>query len=133
MAVGRLLSSPEADLLARYAERLRLHIVEIPDGVGASAEIKRREGEALLAAVPRRDAFVVALDRGGTAPASETFAALLEDWLTAGKKPVFVIGGAEGLSAAVLARAGYILSLGQFTWPHMLARAMLAEQLTGRA
>ncbi|HTZ70280.1 MAG TPA: 23S rRNA (pseudouridine(1915)-N(3))-methyltransferase RlmH [Acetobacteraceae bacterium] len=128
LAVGRLRSGPEADLLARYAERLRLHIAEIPDGVGAPAEIKRREGEALLAAVPR-DGFVVALDQGGAAPGSEAFAALLEDWLAAGKKPVFVIGGAEGLSAAVVARAGYILSLGQFTWPHMLARVMLAEQL----
>jgi len=41
----------------------------------------------------------------------------------------FLIGGAEGLDASVLARADAVLSLGPLTWPHMLARAMLAEQL----
>jgi 23S rRNA (pseudouridine1915-N3)-methyltransferase len=130
IAVGRTRAGPEAELFARYAARLRprLLLSEVPEASGAPAEIKRREGEALLAALPR-DAFAVVLDVGATAVSSEALAALLEGWLAAGKKPVFLIGGAEGLSAAVLARADHVLSLGPLTWPHMLVRAMLAEQL----
>ncbi len=130
IAVGRLRAGPEADLFARYAGRLRppLTVTEVPDATGAPAEIKRREGEALLTALPR-DAFAIALDLGATAPSSEALASLVETWLAAGKKPAFLIGGAEGLSAAVLARADYVLSLGPLTWPHMLVRVMLAEQL----
>jgi 23S rRNA (pseudouridine1915-N3)-methyltransferase len=130
IAVGRLRPGPEADLFARYNARLRprLEVFEVPEARGAPAEIRRREGEGLLAALPR-DAFAVALDLGGVAPTSEGLAAQLEAWLAGGRKPAFVIGGAEGLSAAVLARADYVLSLGTLTWPHMLARVMLAEQL----
>jgi 23S rRNA (pseudouridine1915-N3)-methyltransferase len=130
IAVGRLRAGPEADLFARYAGRLRpaLNVIEVPDAAGAPTEIKRREGEALLAALPR-DAFAVALDLGAPAPSSGAFATLLETWLADGKRPAFLIGGAEGLSAAVLARADHVLSLGPLTWPHMLVRVMLAEQL----
>lgn len=130
IAVGRLRPGPEADLFARYNTRLRprLEVLEVPEGVGAPAEIKRREGEALLAVLPS-DAFAVALDLGGVAPTSEALAALLESWLAGGRKLTFVIGGAEGLSAAVVARANHVLSFGPLTWPHLLVRAMLAEQL----
>jgi len=130
LAIGRLRAGPEGDLFARYATRLQppLTVTEVAEGFGAPGEIKRREGEALLAALPR-DAFAVALDLGAPAPTSEAFAALLEGWLSAGKKPVFLIGGAEGLSGAVMARADFVLSFGPLTWPHMLVRVMLAEQI----
>jgi 23S rRNA (pseudouridine1915-N3)-methyltransferase len=88
--------------------------------------VRRREGAALLAAVPA-GAACVALDLGGEALSSEAFSASLERW--AGKPVAFVIGGAEGLDPAVLSRADFRLSLGAMTWPHFLARAMLAEQL----
>ncbi len=130
IAVGRLRPGPEAELFDRYTSRLRpkLAVTEIPEASGAPAEITRREGEAMLGALSR-DAFAIALDLGAVSPGSEEFAALLERWLAAGRNPVFLIGGAEGLSAAVLARADHVLSLGPLTWPHMLVRVMLAEQL----
>ena len=130
IAVGRLKDAPEAALFARYAERMRpkLTLTEIPEARGAPAEIKRREGAALLAALPGA-AFTVALDLGGHAPDSTGFAALLDRWLALGRPVCFLVGGAEGLDAAVLARADVTLSLGALTWPHFLARAMLAEQL----
>jgi len=130
IAVGRLRDGPEAALLARYNARLRpkFAITEIPEARGAPAEVKRREGAALLAALPAT-AFVVTLDAGGEAPDSEELAHLLERWLAAGRPVCFVIGGAEGLDAPVIARADYVLSLGRLTWPHFLARAMLAEQV----
>ena len=130
IAVGRLRGGPEAELVARYAARLRpaLAITEVPEAQGAAAEVKRREGAALLAALPER-AFAVALDLGGELPDTDAFAALLERWLGQSRPLCFLIGGAEGLDGAVLRRAGHVLSLGRLTWPHMLVRAMLAEQL----
>jgi 23S rRNA (pseudouridine1915-N3)-methyltransferase len=130
IAVGRLRDGPEAALFARYNARLRpkLAVTEITEARGTSAEVKRREGAALLAALPA-PAFVVALDAGGEAPDSEGLARLLERWLAGGRPVCFVIGGAEGLDAPVIARAGQVLSLGRLTWPHFLARAMLAEQV----
>ena len=130
IAVGRLRDGPEAELFARYNARLRpkFAVTEVPEARGAPAEVKRREGEALLAALPAA-AFVVALDHGGEAPDSEELARLLERWLAGGRPVCFVIGGAEGLDAPAIARADYVLSLGRLTWPHLLARAMLAEQI----
>ena len=130
IAVGKQKAGPESELFTRYNARLRpaLTLVELPDGRGAPSEIKRREGEALLAALPA-GALAVALDLGAPCPGSEGLARLLERWLGSGRVPCFLIGGAEGLDAAVLARADYALSLGPMTWPHMLVRPMLAEQL----
>ena len=130
IAVGRLRAGPEAELFARYNARLRpgLTVTEVPDGHGAPAELKRREAESLLAAIPP-GAFAIALDGGGAAPDSPGLSALLERWLGSSRPLCFVIGGAEGLDATVLARADAALSLGPLTWPHMLVRPMLAEQL----
>jgi 23S rRNA (pseudouridine1915-N3)-methyltransferase len=130
IAVGRLRDGPELALFDRYNARLRpkLAVTEVPEARGATVEVKRRESAALLAALPA-PAFVVALDPGGEAPNSEELARLLERWLSGGRPVCFVIGGAEGLDATVIARADHVLSLGRLTWPHFLARAMLAEQV----
>jgi 23S rRNA (pseudouridine1915-N3)-methyltransferase len=130
VAVGKIGRGPEAELFARYAERIRprLVVTEVAEGRGSALEIKRREADALLAAVPA-NAFVVALDLAGAAPSSEEFSKTLDRWLEAGKPVCFVIGGAEGFDAKVLERAGAKLSLGPQTWPHMLVRVMLAEQI----
>ena len=130
IAIGRARDTPEAALFARYATRLRppLDLSELPEGRGAPAELKRREGEAILAALPS-DAFAVALDRTGAEADSAALSKLLERWLGMGRPICFLIGGAEGLDLPVLRRADHVLSFGTMTWPHMLARVMLAEQL----
>ena len=130
IAVGRMGRGPEAELVNRYVARLRpaLALVELADGRGAPVEIKRREGEAILAALPA-NAFVVMLDPAPSAPSSEALAVLVQSWLELGRPVAFVIGGAEGLDQAVRARAQHALSLGALTWPHLLARVMLVEQL----
>jgi 23S rRNA (pseudouridine1915-N3)-methyltransferase len=127
IAVGRLRGGPEKALFDRYDTRLRprLTVAEVAEARGTAVEVKRREGVALLAAVPK-DGFVVALDLGGQMLGSEAFSARLRQWA---RTACFVIGGAEGLDAAVLERAGFVLSLGAMTWPHFLVRAMLAEQI----
>jgi len=128
LAVGKLKPGPERALYEHYAARLRPppEVVEIAEARGSPAEIRRREGTALLAALPA-NATAVALDLGGAAPDSEGFAALLEKW--AARPVAFLIGGAEGLDPAVQARAEHRLSLGPLTWPHFLVRGLLAEQL----
>ena len=75
LAVGRLRAGPERELFDRYAARLRprLDVTEVPEGTGAPAEAKRREGAALLAAL-RADALAVALDLGGPALGSDGLA-----------------------------------------------------------
>jgi 23S rRNA (pseudouridine1915-N3)-methyltransferase len=130
IAVGRLREGPEAALFERYDARLRprLTVVELPEERGSVAVIKRREGAAMLAGLPK-NAFAVALDLGGEALTSETFAARLGQWSALSRPICFLIGGAEGLDASVIARADQVLSLGSMTWPHFLVRAMLAEQL----
>lgn len=130
IAVGRFKSGPEAALFDHHAGRLRprLGLREVAEGRGAPAEIRRREAAALLAALPE-GAIAIVLDLGGAAPGSEGLAALLARWEQAARPIRFVIGGAEGLDASVLARADHTLSLGPFTWPHLLVRGMLAEQL----
>jgi len=130
MAIGRQSRGPEAELFARYAARLRppLALTELPDGRGAPVEIKRREGQALLASLPPQ-AFVVALDMDGVTPDSPGLAKLLSGWQQQARPICFLIGGAEGLDGSVISRADATLSLGRLTWPHMLVRVMLAEQL----
>jgi 23S rRNA (pseudouridine1915-N3)-methyltransferase len=130
LAVGKAKQGPEQEMFTRYAKRLRpaLELAEFAEGRGAPAEIKRREGQAILAAVPA-GAFLVALDEAGVRPTSLELAAMLEEWLGNGKPLCFVIGGAEGLDQALIQRANRTLSLGSLTWPHMLVRVMLAEQL----
>ncbi len=118
IAAGRMRDGPEAALFARYADRIRPRV--------ALTEVE--DGADLLGAMPDR-AFVVALDHGGQAPDSAGFARLVERWLGLGRSVCFVIGGADGLDERVLARADFVLSLGSLTWPHLLARVMLAEQI----
>ena len=130
IAVGRLRVGPDAELFARYNARLHppMTVTEIPEGSGAPAEVKRREGAAMLAALPD-NGFAVALDLGGEMPDSVRFSTMLERWLGTSRKICFLIGGAEGLDRPVLDRADSALSLGPMTWPHFMVRAMLAEQV----
>lgn len=130
LAVGRFKSGAEGALFQQYNARLRppLDLVELPEAKGSAGEIRAREGAALLAALPA-NALLVVLDLGGSAPSSEALAALTARWEAAARALHFAIGGAEGLDPAVTARAEHILSLGPLTWPHLLVRALLAEQL----
>jgi 23S rRNA (pseudouridine1915-N3)-methyltransferase len=130
IAIGRLRSGPEEELFTRYATRLRprLTLTELPEARGAPLVIKQKESAVLLGALPK-DAFAVALDLGGQTCSSEGLAARLEQWSHLGRPICFMIGGTEGLDSAVIGRADHVLSLGSMTWPHFLARAMLAEQL----
>lgn len=127
IAVGRAKGEHRA-LCEDYARRLMwtFSLKEIDLRGAATVE---REGDALLGAVPP-DARVVVCDERGVNSGSIEFAAKIGQWRDQGVRDVaFLIGGADGHSEAVRARADYLISFGKLTWPHMLARVMLMEQI----
>jgi 23S rRNA (pseudouridine1915-N3)-methyltransferase len=130
IAVGKLRAGPERELFDKYNARLRpkLAVTEIAEARGSPAEVKRRETEALLAALPEK-ALAVMLDLGGSLIDSHGLAGRVRQWLETPRPLVFVVGGAEGLGQAALERADVVLSLGALTWPHLLVRGLLTEQL----
>jgi 23S rRNA (pseudouridine1915-N3)-methyltransferase len=132
LAVGKLKSGPQAELARHYAERIAwplvFHEVEEKRPL-PPIELKGREAALLLAALPA-GATAVALDAQGKALTSEAFAQRLGRWRDGGVADLaFLIGGAEGLADTVRQRAALVLSLGAMTWPHLLARGLLLEQL----
>ena len=119
IARGKIGRSPEAELVERYLKRIAwpTKITEIPD-----------RGGSLPIAPPA--SVTILLDERGDLLSSVEFARRLEGWRDTGKREArFLIGGADGHDAALRGSADLILSFGPATWPHMLARAMLAEQL----
>lgn len=135
-AVGRLRGGPEADLIKDYVTRFDrtgralglgpLSVCEVEDkkGGGMAAEA------ALLERAIPKGAVLVTMDERGKLISSPDFADKLAGWRDMGRGDVaFVIGGADGIDPALRAKADFSISLGKMVWPHMLARAMLSEQL----
>jgi len=138
-AVGLLRGGPEYDLIAHYEKALKatgaragiaaLSFIEIDDRKLAKGPPGVQSAcAALLQKIPN-DSLIVAMDEGGRSFNSKDFAAKLETWSQAHRDIVFLIGGADGLSDQLKSKAELVLSLGPATWPHMLARAMLTEQI----
>ena len=131
-AVGRFRKGPERDLFDTYAKRThwRIDLKEVEAKERMSGlERQKQEGELLQRAIPH-GATVIALDERGIAQSSKELALTLENWQNQGQSTfVFLIGGADGFDKSVRKRADLLLSFGAVTWPHMLVRAMLAEQI----
>ena len=131
-AIGRAARGPERELYDHYAGRIRWPLVlrELEEKRKLPApQLMQREGELLLDAAPA-GATLVMLDRRGKVLDSETFAARLSGWRDGSVSDVaFLIGGADGHTEAMLKKASLVLSFGAMTWPHLLARGMLAEQI----
>ncbi len=120
IARGKIGRSPEGELVDRYAKRMTwpVKFTEWPDtGAGKVAE-------------PLSPCRTVLLDERGKAMMSEDFAHLLGRWRDEGVREArFMLGAADGHSDAERSAADLLLAFGPATWPHMLARAMLMEQL----
>jgi 23S rRNA (pseudouridine1915-N3)-methyltransferase len=119
VARGRIGRSPEAELVQRYVKRLSwpFKLTELPDTGG---KVPPLESHAKL----------VVLDETGAMLPSREIAATLGNWRDEGVREArFMIGAADGFDDADRAEADLLLSFGRATWPHLLARAMLAEQL----
>ena len=119
IARGKIARSPEADLLERYTRRITwpLRHTELPESGGKVPD-------------PQSPYRTVLLDERGEQLTSEKFATILGRWRDDGVREArFVIGAADGHDEAARAGADLLIAFGAMTWPHLLARAMLAEQL----
>lgn len=140
VGVGRLRERFYRDAADEYLKRLKrfgpveeIELPDLPEPANSSPaieeQIRRREGEAILARVKPGD-HVVALCIDGRQMASEQLAARVRALEDRGvQRTLFVIGGSLGLSDAVVRRADERLSFSPMTFPHQLARVMLLEQL----
>ena len=119
------------DYLARLTGALAASLTEIEParrGTGAAAQATRAEGERLLAAL-RTEEHVIALEERGREFSTRELASWLSGRMQQAQDLAFVLGGADGLAAPVLARSNLRLSLSRLTLPHALARVVLCEQL----
>ncbi len=134
LAIGKDRSGLFAPAAAEYAQRLgrylRFELAELPEARkhAGTPRAREEEGATLLARVDPRE-HVVALDERGREYTSAELARRLAAWLGGGRDVALVLGGADGLSPEVLARAGERLALSRMTLPHRLARVVLLEQL----
>lgn len=120
IARGKIGRSPESELVDRYLKRIGwpTKVTELPDRGGTMPP---------ATVTPHR---TVALDERGKALSSSEFAAILSRWRDDGVRETrFLIGAADGHDQVLRDKADLLFSFGAATWPHMLARAMLAEQL----
>lgn len=119
VARGKIGRSPEAELVERYLKRIvwPTKVTELPDRGGTVP-------------TPASNSVTVVLDERGQPLSSTDLARRLERWRDDGKREArFLIGAADGHDQAERERADLLLSFGVATWPHLLVRAMLAEQL----
>lgn len=119
VARGKIARSPEAELVERYRQRIAwdMKLTELPERGGRIPD-------------PLSPVRTVLLDERGRDLSSEQLAAQLEKWRDGGiRETRFVIGAADGHSQAERDEADLLIAFGKATWPHLLARAMLLEQL----
>ena len=119
VARGRIGQGPEAELVERYMKRIAwpAKITELPESGGKPP-------------APADKSVTILLDEKGEQLGSVALAGKLEQWRDSGRREArFLIGGADGFDDEARASADLLLAFGKATWPHLLARAMLAEQL----
>jgi 23S rRNA (pseudouridine1915-N3)-methyltransferase len=140
IAIGRLKQGPERELSDRYRKRFDdigrklgfrgLEIHEIPES--RARDTARRiaeEADAIAAAIPEKS-MRVALDERGENIDSTVFSRYLGGWRDQGTgHTIFMIGGADGLSPELRAKAKLCIAFGSASWPHQIVRVMLLEQL----
>lgn len=124
LAIGRNRDPDLGRLIERYRRRCPWPVAIV------ECQPRKGEGEAarLARALPE-DAVLVALDERGELATSEALAERIGQWREQGRDLAFVIGGADGLAPDLLARADWRLAMGRLTWPHLLVRLLLVEQL----
>lgn len=129
VAVGVLKSGPEKQLIDYYVKQLpkdtNVSFIEINP---RKTNSKEGEGELILQKLDDAD-YIITLDEKGCNLSTYDLHELISKQAPIHSKIVFVIGGADGLSDQVKEKSRKTLSLGRLTWPHMLVRVMLTEQL----
>jgi len=139
LCVGKLKEKWQADGCSEYLKRLsrygKYEVVAVDDlrepenaSPALIRQIMEKEGKALLARIRPTDR-VIAMCIKAKAPDSVGLSELMQQWSMDGRRNVFIIGGSNGLSDEVIARADAKLSFSNLTFPHGLMRVILLEQL----
>lgn len=131
-SIGKFRGGPLQALYAEYSSRLpwQINLRELEEKKPLKGEkLKAREAELLMNAVPK-GATIVALHERGREYGSLEFSKFLGRQIDDGIQDIaFLIGGADGHSESTLGSAHHLLSLGKMTWPHLMVRGLLAEQI----
>lgn len=129
IAVGKLKNSPLLDMCDEYVKRIgwKVSVKEIDAPKGSTSA---QEAPLILKHLSE-PSFVIALDERGETFTSPEFAKKVSKWQSAAPANTltFLIGGADGFDNAVREKANFLMSFGKQTWPHMLVRVMLLEQI----
>jgi 23S rRNA (pseudouridine1915-N3)-methyltransferase len=139
LAVGRLKSGPERELVDRYRQRIEgmgrglgltgFDMVELPES-RARRDDDRRAEEAVALLEKAGASALIAFDERGKSLTSDAFAARIRQWRDDGRPEIVcVIGGPDGLDPKIRRRADLVVSFGALTLPHQIVRALVAEQL----
>lgn len=131
-AVGKMKPSPECEIMLRYFKQtpwqIALKEVDVKKTLESAA--RKKAEAALLFDTCAGCHALIALDERGKALGSEQLAAIFTGFQNNGQSHIgIIIGGQDGLDESIRAKASLVLSFGALTWPHMLVRSMLAEQL----
>ena len=139
-AIGRMKKGPENALFRDYFDRCNkagrkvglgpVHVAEIAEAKNPhKPERKRLEAQGLLS-MPIQNSRIIVLDEQGRNLTSVALSDQLKDWRDDGvPQASFLIGGPDGLDPSIIRDADLVLSFGTMTWPHMIARILLMEQL----
>lgn len=131
-AVGRLKRGALESVFRDYIDRLKwdVSVHEINAAKSPDRSTRRQLEKTNLERLIPDKTMLVALDAKGEDLSSEALAGRIERWQVEGQShATFVIGGPDGLATPLVARADLVLAFGRATWPHLLVRVMLAEQL----
>ena len=129
LAVGKLKNSPLLDQFDEYVKRMNWKTtfkeIDTPKGATSAQE------EPFILKHLKPDDFLVVLDERGETLSSPEFAKKIANWgqRASGNEITFLIGGADGLTDSIRKQSKFLLSFGKQTWPHMLVRVMLMEQI----
>jgi 23S rRNA (pseudouridine1915-N3)-methyltransferase len=125
-------NSPNKVLFEDYLKKtkLKIKLIEISSSFSGSAgEVKKKEGELILAKIPNNSKIIL-LDEAGETFTSRQFAKKIENFQNQSTQNlIFIIGGANGVSEEIKQKANLMLSFGKMTLPHMMIRSVIAEQL----
>ena len=131
-SVGRFRGGPLQDLYTEYANRIpwQISLNEVEEKKPLKGDLlKSREAELLIKSIPK-GAKLIVLHEHGKEMGSVPFAQMLRKFADEGAQDLaFLIGGADGHAQSTLNQADRLLSLGKMTWPHLMVRGLLAEQI----
>jgi 23S rRNA (pseudouridine1915-N3)-methyltransferase len=132
LAVGKIRNSVFNQLYELYVKRLRWEIIlyEIESHNKKSGEEQQKDESMRLITLIPSDACVITLDERGKLLSSRELASWVEQKIEEGTKDIcLIIGGPNGLGPDILFKSNLILALGRATWPHLMVRGMIAEQI----